>query len=117
MGRPLSIRRPTYDVVRREAERIQAKQDAAIRRWKSAVVSWGDHDPRTRELHDQTALSEKDLATLEVVANIAAKLEKVTDVPGKTKVPSEKAKAALDALERQGPPKAPAPTEDDEPKH
>lgn len=118
MGRPLSVRRPTLEVARREAERIFAKQDAAIRRWKSACVSWGEHDPRTRVLHEETSLSEKDLATLESVSNIAAKLEKVTDVVPKKKVPSEKAKAALDALEKSGPPKVAAvSTDEDESKH
>lgn len=118
MGRPLSVRRPTLEVARREAERIFAKQDAAIRRHKAAVISWGEHDPRTRVLHEETALSEKDLATLESVSNIAAKLEKVTDVVPKKKVPSERAKAALDAMEEAGPPKVtPVSTDEDESKH
>lgn len=117
MGRPLSVRRPTLEVARREAERIFAKQDAAIRRHKAAVISWGEHDPRTRALHEETALSEKDLATLESVSNIAAKLEKVTDVLPKKKVSSEKAKAALDALEQTGPPKSTPPADEDESKH
>lgn len=117
MGRPLSVRRPTLEVARREAERIHAKQDAAIRRYNAAKVSWGEHDPRTRALHEETALSEKDLATLESVSNIAAKLEKVTDVIPKKKVPSERAKAALDAMEQAGPPQVAPVGEDDESKH
>lgn len=117
MGRPLSVRRPTLEVARREAERIHSKQDAAIRRHKAAVIQWGEHDPRTRAFHDETALSEKDLATLESVSNIAAKLEKVTDEVPKRKVDREKAKATLDALEQAGPPKVPAPGDDDESKH
>lgn len=118
MGRALSVRRPALDVARREAERIHAKQDAAIRRWKSAVVSWGEHDPRTRALHDETALSERDLAILESVANVAAKLEKVRDAPAlKRKVDPEKAKALRDALEQQGPPPPPSTGDDEEPTH
>lgn len=117
MGRPLSVRRPTLEVARREAERIYAKQDAAIRRYKAAIISWGEHDPRTRALHEETSLSEKDLATLESVSTIAQKLEKVTDVVPKKKVPSERAKAALDAMEQAGPPKVTPVGEDDESKH
>lgn len=117
MGRPLSLRRPTLEVARREAERIYAKQDAAIRRWKSAVVSWGEHDPRTLQLQEATALSEKDLATLEKMSSIAAKLEKVTDVPVTRKVTSEKAKAALDALEKAGPTTVSRGADDDDSTH
>jgi hypothetical protein len=94
-----------------EAARIRKRQERAQARLTKAEGAWDATDPayadKFKALEEDAALSEREVATLEAAAKVAALLEKVPEKEDDEEKPVSEAEKAdrLARLEQTGPAK------------
>ena len=80
MPRMPTARRALIETVRAEAQRIRRRQEKAMARLDKAYKCWDPMDPARKAdfdtLEDDAALTEREVATLEASAKVAALLER-----------------------------------------
>lgn len=109
MPRMPTARRPIIETVRAEAQRIRKKQEKALERLARAEKQWGSDEskaPAIQALEDAAALTEREVATLEAGAKVAALLERVSEKDedeAEAPLTPEAKRAALERLEARGP--------------
>lgn len=108
MPRMPTLRRPVMETMKAEAERIRKRQGRALERLERAVKQWGS-DPEKVEavkaLEEDAALTEREVATLEAAAKVAALLERVPEKEeddDKAPTDAERA-AAVERMNRSSP--------------
>lgn len=108
MPRIPSLRRPVIETMKSESERIRKRQDRAQKRLTRGYEQWGN-DPDKAEavkaLEEDAALTEREVATLEAAAKVAALLERVPEKDEEDEKPltPEAQRAAMERLEARGP--------------
>lgn len=120
MGRIVSLRRPVIETMKSEADRIRKRQQRAQARLTKAENAWDatnpDYADRFKALEEDAALSEREVATLEAAAKVAALLEKVPEKEEEEEKPITDAEKAerLERLEKTGPAKVSRATDGEE---
>lgn len=120
MGRMPSLRRPVIATMVSEAARIRKRQERAQARLTKAEGAYDPTDPahfdKFKALEEDAALSEREVATLEAAAKVAALLEKVPEKDEEEEKPLTDAEKAerLERLEKTGPAKVSRATDGEE---
>jgi hypothetical protein len=108
MPRMPSLRRPVMDTMKAEALRIRKRQERAQKRLDRAVDQWGENPDKAeamQKLEEDAALTEREVATLEAAAKVAALLERVPEKDEDDEKPLTDAEraAAVERMNRSSP--------------